>query len=197
MCWHPNFSSTYLLRDCKTLCNLREPLFEALLDTLDISVYPRVPCQVVRTVPGLRHVLDNGTIIFPPFPATELEPTIHQQASSSQYRDTAGQCCPSSACLNIFGAVFRYFLCFVTLSIFSDCWRQEYRCVLTNTEGSILSRVTRVSAGESCSRTVHTKGLSTYYVSSYNKAGSVGMLTNAYLREQGFIQKLMSYENPH
>ena len=41
------------------------------------------------------------------------------------------------------------------------------------------------------------KGLSIYYVSSYNKAGSVGMLTNAYLREQGFIQKLMSYENPH
>ena len=30
------------------------------------------------------------------------------------------------------------------------------------------------------------KGLSTYYVSSYNKAGSVEMLTNAYLREQGF-----------
>lgn len=29
-----------------------------------------------------------------------------------------------------------------------------------------------------------------YYISSYNKAGSVGMLTNAYLREQGFIQKL-------
>ena len=42
-----------------------------------------------------------------------------------------------------------------------------------------------------------SKGLSIYYVSSYNKAGSVGMLTNAYLREQGFIQKLMSYENPH
>ena len=41
------------------------------------------------------------------------------------------------------------------------------------------------------------KGLSIYYVSSYNKAGSVGMLTNAYLREQGFIKKLMSYENPH
>ena len=41
------------------------------------------------------------------------------------------------------------------------------------------------------------KGLSTYYVSSYNKAGSVGMLTNAYLRKQGFIKKLMSYENPH
>ena len=37
------------------------------------------------------------------------------------------------------------------------------------------------------------KGLSIYYVSSYNKAGSVGMLTNAYLREQGFIKKLMSY----
>ena len=42
-----------------------------------------------------------------------------------------------------------------------------------------------------------TKGLSIYYVSSYNKAGSVGMLTNAYLREQGFIKKLMSYENQH
>ena len=42
-----------------------------------------------------------------------------------------------------------------------------------------------------------SKGLSIYYVSSYNKAGSVGMLTNAYLREQGFIQKLMSYVNPH
>ena len=41
------------------------------------------------------------------------------------------------------------------------------------------------------------KGLSIYYVSSYNKAGSFRMLTNAYLREQGFIQKLMSYENPH
>ena len=41
------------------------------------------------------------------------------------------------------------------------------------------------------------KGLSIYYVSSYNKAGSLRMLTNAYLREQGFIQKLMSYENPH
>ena len=40
-------------------------------------------------------------------------------------------------------------------------------------------------------------GLSIYYVSSYNKAGSVGMLTNAYLREQGFIKKLMSYENQH
>ena len=111
-------------------------------------MYPRVTCQVVRTVPGLRHVLDNGTIIFPPFPATELEPSIHQQASSSQYRVTAGKCCPNSACLNIFGAVFRYFLCFVTLSIFSDCWRQEYRCVVTNTAGSVLSRVARVSAGE-------------------------------------------------
>ena len=31
------------------------------------------------TVPGLRHVLDNGTIIFPPFPATDLEPSLHQQ----------------------------------------------------------------------------------------------------------------------
>ena len=41
------------------------------------------------------------------------------------------------------------------------------------------------------------KGLSIYYVSSYSKAGSFRMLTNAYLREQGFIQKLMSYENPH
>ena len=41
------------------------------------------------------------------------------------------------------------------------------------------------------------KGLSKYYVSSYNKAGSVGILTNAYLREQEFIKKLMSYENPH
>ena len=41
------------------------------------------------------------------------------------------------------------------------------------------------------------KGLSIYYVSSYNKAGSFRMLTNAYLREQGFIQKLMSYKNPH
>ena len=41
------------------------------------------------------------------------------------------------------------------------------------------------------------KGLSIYYVSSYNKAGSVGMLTNAYLMEQGFIKKLMSYENQH
>ena len=41
------------------------------------------------------------------------------------------------------------------------------------------------------------KGLSIYYVSSYNKAGSFRMLTNAYLREQGFIQKLMSYENPN
>ena len=40
-------------------------------------------------------------------------------------------------------------------------------------------------------------GRSIYYVSSYNKAGSVGILTNAYLREQGIIQKLMSYENPH
>ena len=39
---------------------------------------------------------------------------------------------------------------------------------------------------------VADKGLSIYYVSSYNKAGSVRMLTNAYLREQGFIQKLMS-----
>ena len=41
------------------------------------------------------------------------------------------------------------------------------------------------------------KGLSIYYVSSNNKAGSVGMLTNAYLREQRFIKKLMSYENQH
>ena len=41
------------------------------------------------------------------------------------------------------------------------------------------------------------QGMSTYYVSSYNKAGSVRMLTNAYLREQGFIKKLMSYENQH
>jgi len=41
------------------------------------------------------------------------------------------------------------------------------------------------------------KGLFIYYVSSYNKAGSVGMLTNAYLRKQGFIEKLMSYENPY
>ena len=36
------------------------------------------------------------------------------------------------------------------------------------------------------------KGLSIYYVSSYNEAGSVRMLTNAYLRDQGFIEKLMS-----
>ena len=35
--------------------------------------------QIVMTVPGLRHVLDNGTIIFPPFPATDLEPSLHQQ----------------------------------------------------------------------------------------------------------------------
>ena len=40
------------------------------------------------------------------------------------------------------------------------------------------------------------KGPFTYYVSSYNKAGSVGMLTKADLRDQGFIKKLMSYENP-
>ena len=40
------------------------------------------------------------------------------------------------------------------------------------------------------------KGPFTYYVSSYNKAGSVRMLTNADLRDQGFIEKLMSYENP-
>ena len=40
------------------------------------------------------------------------------------------------------------------------------------------------------------KGLSIYYVSSYNKALSFRMLMNAYLREQGFIQKLMSFENP-
>ena len=39
---------------------------------------------------------------------------------------------------------------------------------------------------------LHTdKGLSIYYVSSYNMAVSVVMLTNTYLREQGFIQKLM------
>ena len=42
----------------------------------------------------------------------------------------------------------------------------------------------------------HYKGPFTYYVSSYNKAGSVKMLTNADLRDQGFIEKLMSYENP-
>ena len=35
--------------------------------------------QIVMTVPGLRHVLDNGTIIFPPFPATDLEPSLHSQ----------------------------------------------------------------------------------------------------------------------
>ena len=40
------------------------------------------------------------------------------------------------------------------------------------------------------------KGPFTYYVSSYNKAGSVRMLTNADLRDQGFIENLMSYENP-
>ena len=39
------------------------------------------------------------------------------------------------------------------------------------------------------------KGLSIYYVSSYKKAGSFRMLTNAYLREQGFIQKLMEEIN--
>ena len=44
---------------------------------------------------------------------------------------------------------------------------------------------------------VNNKGLSIYYVSSYNKAGSIRMLTNAYLREQGFIKKLISYENQH
>ena len=44
---------------------------------------------------------------------------------------------------------------------------------------------------------VDFRGCSYNYVSSYNKAGSFRMLTNAYLREQGFIQKLMSYENPH
>ena len=31
------------------------------------------------TVPGLRHVLDNGTVIFPPFPASDLQPSLHQQ----------------------------------------------------------------------------------------------------------------------
>ena len=50
---------------------------------------------------------------------------------------------------------------------------------------------------EQCNADTQSKGLSIYYVSSYNKAGSVGMLTNAYLREQGFIKKLMSYENQH
>ena len=49
----------------------------------------------------------------------------------------------------------------------------------------------------SCTLIGRCKGLSIYYVSRYNKAGSVGMLTNAYLREQGFIKKLMSYENQH
>ena len=44
---------------------------------------------------------------------------------------------------------------------------------------------------------VNNKGLSIYYVSSYNKAGSVEMLTNAYLREQGFLKKLMYYDNQH
>ena len=53
------------------------------------------------------------------------------------------------------------------------------------------------TTGELCHHITHTKGLSIYYVSSYNKAGSLRMLMNAYLREQGFIQKLMSYENPH
>ena len=42
----------------------------------------------------------------------------------------------------------------------------------------------------------NTRGPFTYYVSSYNKAGSVRMLTNADLRDQGFIENLMSYENP-
>ena len=36
-----------------------------------------------------------------------------------------------------------------------------------------------------------------YYVSSYNKTGSVQMLTNDYLWDQGFIENFMSYENPH
>ena len=52
---------------------------------------------------------------------------------------------------------------------------------------------------QKCLRTIDIikKGLSIYYVSSYNKTGSFRVLTNAYRREQGFIQKLMSYENPH
>ena len=37
------------------------------------------------------------------------------------------------------------------------------------------------------------KGLSIYYVSRYNKAGSVGMLTNAYIREQGIILMPMKF----
>ena len=41
--------------------------------------------NVVRTVPGLRHVLENGTIIFPPFPAGGYDASIHQQG----YRCTA------------------------------------------------------------------------------------------------------------
>ena len=39
----------------------------------------------------------------------------------------------------------------------------------------------------------------TYIISAatYNKPGSVKMLTNAYSRDQGFIENLMSYENPY
>jgi len=57
--------------------------------------------QPVRTVPGLRHVLENGTLIFPPFPPQDYDSSIHEQ---------------------------------------------EYRCVITNTAGTIVSRQARVRA---------------------------------------------------
>ena len=60
--------------------------------------------------------------------------------------------------------------------------------IVTSIDCEHLSRIT-------CCLLV-VKGLPIYYVSSYNKAGSFRMLTNAYRREQGFIQKVMSYENP-
>ena len=58
--------------------------------------------QPVRTVPGLRHVLENGTLIFPPFPPQDYDSSIHEQ---------------------------------------------EYRCVISNSAGTVVSRQARVRAG--------------------------------------------------
>ena len=77
----------------------------------------------------------------------------------------------------------------------------EYKvCMVTN--GSNMLGLTahvptvNIHRIQTLSLVATTKWPFTYYVSSYNKAGSVRMLTNADLRDQGFIEKLMSYENP-
>ena len=95
--------------------------------------------QVVMTVPGLRHVLDNGTIIFPPFPATDLEPSLHSQ----------GLCPDSDLTVSFIKKKLKREESRDLLYSLDTVYTQEYRCAISNTAGTILSRLARVRAGES------------------------------------------------